>query len=67
MQFVQIFFGVVIFFQIVGVCIEELYLVQQWNGQGILELLWIVFVVGGFWLIIDMWRGEIIFEIDLYL
>ena len=25
--------------QIVGVCTEELHAAQQWNGQGILELL----------------------------
>uniref|UniRef100_U3I4G1 SUFU negative regulator of hedgehog signaling n=1 Tax=Anas platyrhynchos platyrhynchos TaxID=8840 RepID=U3I4G1_ANAPP len=55
------------FFQIVGVCTEELHAAQQWNGQGILELLRTVPVAGGPWLITDMRRGETIFEIDPHL
>ncbi|CAH6945922.1 Sufu [Phodopus roborovskii] len=52
---------------IVGVCTEELHSAQQWNGQGILELLRTVPVAGGPWLITDMRRGETIFEIDPHL
>ncbi|KAI2657715.1 hypothetical protein H4Q32_009098 [Labeo rohita] len=36
---VQTPFGHVSFLQIVGVCTEELQAAQQWNGQGILDLL----------------------------
>uniref|UniRef100_A0AAR2KXX8 Suppressor of fused homolog n=1 Tax=Pygocentrus nattereri TaxID=42514 RepID=A0AAR2KXX8_PYGNA len=39
MQPVQTPFGLVSFLQIVGVCTEELQAAQQWNGQGILDLL----------------------------
>ncbi|XP_064419024.1 suppressor of fused homolog isoform X2 [Latimeria chalumnae] len=60
-------FGLVSFLQIVGVCTEELQAAQQWNGQGILELLRTVPVAGGPWLITDMRRGETIFEIDPHL
>nr|XP_042701123.1 suppressor of fused homolog isoform X1 [Chrysemys picta bellii] len=67
MQPVQTPFGVVNFLQIVGVCTEELHAAQQWNGQGILELLRTVPVAGGLWLITDMRRGETIFEIDPHL
>ncbi|KAH0504568.1 Suppressor of fused-like protein [Microtus ochrogaster] len=67
MQPVQTPFGVVTFLQIVGVCTEELHSAQQWNGQGILELLRTVPVAGGPWLITDMRRGETIFEIDPHL
>ncbi|XP_072477228.1 suppressor of fused homolog isoform X3 [Notamacropus eugenii] len=67
MQPVQTPFGLVIFLQIVGVCTEELHAAQQWNGQGILELLRTVPVAGGPWLITDMRRGETIFEIDPHL
>uniref|UniRef100_A0A8C3XS34 Suppressor of fused homolog n=1 Tax=Chelydra serpentina TaxID=8475 RepID=A0A8C3XS34_CHESE len=67
MQPVQTPFGVVNFLQIVGVCTEELHAAQQWNGQGILELLRTVPVAGGPWLITDMRRGETIFEIDPHL
>ncbi|KAM6347886.1 suppressor of fused homolog isoform 6-T7 [Alca torda] len=67
MQPVQTPFGVVTFLQIVGVCTEELHAAQQWNGQGILELLRTVPVAGGPWLITDMRRGETIFEIDPHL
>ncbi|KAM9476967.1 suppressor of fused homolog isoform 2-T2 [Clarias gariepinus] len=64
MQPVQTPFGVVSFLQIVGVCTEELQAAQQWNGQGILDLLRGVRVAGGPWLITDMRRGETIFDID---
>ncbi|XP_047281295.1 suppressor of fused homolog isoform X8 [Homo sapiens] len=67
MQPVQTPFGVVTFLQIVGVCTEELHSAQQWNGQGILELLRTVPIAGGPWLITDMRRGETIFEIDPHL
>uniref|UniRef100_A0A452IIG0 Suppressor of fused homolog n=1 Tax=Gopherus agassizii TaxID=38772 RepID=A0A452IIG0_9SAUR len=67
MQPVQTPFGIVNFLQIVGVCTEELHAAQQWNGQGILELLRTVPVAGGLWLITDMRRGETIFEIDPHL
>ncbi|EMP29091.1 Suppressor of fused like protein [Chelonia mydas] len=67
MQPVQTPFGLVNFLQIVGVCTEELHAAQQWNGQGILELLRTVPVAGGPWLITDMRRGETIFEIDPHL
>ncbi|XP_062988640.1 suppressor of fused homolog isoform X4 [Elgaria multicarinata webbii] len=67
MQPVQTPFGIVSFLQIVGVCTEELHAAQQWNGQGILELLRTVPVAGGPWLITDMRRGETIFEIDPHL
>ncbi|XP_039217577.1 suppressor of fused homolog isoform X1 [Crotalus tigris] len=67
MQPVQTPFGIVTFLQIVGVCTEELHAAQQWNGQGILELLRTVPVAGGPWLITDMRRGETIFEIDPHL
>ncbi|XP_059755805.1 suppressor of fused homolog isoform X2 [Balaenoptera ricei] len=67
MQPVQTPFGVVTFLQIVGVCTEELHAAQQWNGQGILELLRTVPIAGGPWLITDMRRGETIFEIDPHL
>ncbi|XP_073452250.1 suppressor of fused homolog isoform X3 [Aquarana catesbeiana] len=67
MQPVQTPFGVVSFLQIVGVCTEELHAAQQWNGQGILELLRTVPLAGGPWLITDMRRGETIFEIDPHL
>ncbi|XP_010624811.1 suppressor of fused homolog [Fukomys damarensis] len=67
LQPVQTPFGVVTFLQIVGVCTEELHSAQQWNGQGILELLRTVPVAGGPWLITDMRRGETIFEIDPHL
>ncbi|XP_042192628.1 suppressor of fused homolog isoform X2 [Callorhinchus milii] len=60
-------FGTVAFLQIVGVCTEELQAAQQWNGQGILELLRTVPVAGGHWLITDMRRGETIFESDPHL
>ncbi|XP_078079259.1 suppressor of fused homolog isoform X5 [Mustelus asterias] len=60
-------FGTVAFLQIVGVCTEELQAAQQWNGQGILELLRTVPVAGGSWLITDMRRGETIFESDPHL
>ncbi|XP_059508945.1 suppressor of fused homolog isoform X1 [Stegostoma tigrinum] len=60
-------FGTVAFLQIVGVCTEELQAAQQWNGQGILELLRTVPVAGGSWLITDMRRGETIFETDPHL
>ncbi|KAG9341137.1 hypothetical protein JZ751_019891 [Albula glossodonta] len=39
MQPVQTPFGLITFLQIVGVCTEELQAAQQWNGQGILDLL----------------------------
>ncbi|XP_026134489.1 suppressor of fused homolog isoform X4 [Carassius auratus] len=61
---VQTPFGHVSFLQIVGVCTEELQAAQQWNGQGILDLLRGVHIAGGPWLITDMRRGETIFEID---
>uniref|UniRef100_A0A669EW47 Suppressor of fused homolog n=1 Tax=Oreochromis niloticus TaxID=8128 RepID=A0A669EW47_ORENI len=64
MQPIQTPFGTVSFLQIVGVCTEELQAAQQWNGQGILELMRGVRVAGGPWLITDMRRGETIFEID---
>uniref|UniRef100_A0A8C5R312 Suppressor of fused homolog n=1 Tax=Leptobrachium leishanense TaxID=445787 RepID=A0A8C5R312_9ANUR len=67
MQPVQTPFGMVSFLQIVGICTEELHAAQQWNGQGILELLRTVPVAGGPWLITDMRRGETIFEIDPHL
>uniref|UniRef100_A0A8C7TTR7 Suppressor of fused homolog n=1 Tax=Oncorhynchus mykiss TaxID=8022 RepID=A0A8C7TTR7_ONCMY len=60
-------FGLVNFLQIVGVCTEELQAAQQWNGQGMLELLRGVHVAGGPWLITDMRRGETIFDIDPHL
>uniref|UniRef100_A0A9J8CJ30 Suppressor of fused homolog n=1 Tax=Cyprinus carpio carpio TaxID=630221 RepID=A0A9J8CJ30_CYPCA len=61
---VQTPFGHVSFLQIVGVCTEELQAAQQWNGQGILDLLRGVHIAGGPWLITDMRRGETIFDID---
>ncbi|KAG7334220.1 hypothetical protein KOW79_002627 [Hemibagrus wyckioides] len=67
MQPVQTPFGLVSFLQIVGVCTEELQAAQQWNGQGILDLLRGVHVAGGPWLITDMRRGETIFDIDPHL
>uniref|UniRef100_A0A8B9HA78 Suppressor of fused homolog n=1 Tax=Astyanax mexicanus TaxID=7994 RepID=A0A8B9HA78_ASTMX len=67
MQPVQTPFGIVSFLQIVGVCTEELQAAQQWNGQGILDLLRGVHVAGGPWLITDMRRGETIFDIDPHL
>ncbi|XP_052427948.1 suppressor of fused homolog isoform X1 [Carassius gibelio] len=67
MQPVQTPFGHVSFLQIVGVCTEELQAAQQWNGQGILDLLREVHIAGGPWLITDMRRGETIFEIDPHL
>ncbi|KAI5606856.1 suppressor of fused-like [Silurus asotus] len=67
MQPVQTHFGLVSFLQIVGVCTEELQAAQQWNGQGILDLLRGVRVAGGPWLITDMRRGETIFDIDPHL
>lgn len=67
MQPVQTPFGNVSFLQIVGVCTEELQAAQQWNGQGILELMRGVRVAGGPWLITDMRRGETIFDIDPHL
>ncbi|XP_062852085.1 suppressor of fused homolog isoform X1 [Trichomycterus rosablanca] len=67
MQPVQTPFGHVNFLQIVGVCTEELQAAQQWNGQGILDLLRGVRVAGGPWLITDMRRGETIFDIDPHL
>uniref|UniRef100_A0A8C7WQ17 Suppressor of fused homolog n=1 Tax=Oryzias sinensis TaxID=183150 RepID=A0A8C7WQ17_9TELE len=65
MQPIQTPFGTVSFLQIVGVCTEELQAAQQWNGQGILELM--RGISGGPWLITDMRRGETIFEIDPHL
>ncbi|KAJ8418100.1 hypothetical protein AAFF_G00138090 [Aldrovandia affinis] len=67
MQSVQTPFGLITFLQIVGVCTEELQAAQQWNGQGILDLLRGVHVAGGPWLITDMRRGETIFDIDPHL
>lgn len=67
MQPVQTPFGLVSFLQIVGVCTEELQAAQQWNGQGILDLLRGVHVAGGPWLITDMRRGETIFDFDPHL
>ncbi|XP_051504756.1 suppressor of fused homolog isoform X2 [Myxocyprinus asiaticus] len=67
MQPVQTPFGLVSFLQIVGVCTEELQAAQQWNGQGILDLLRGVHIAGGPWLITDMRRGETIFDIDPHL
>ncbi|XP_066535034.1 suppressor of fused homolog isoform X2 [Hoplias malabaricus] len=67
MQPVQTPFGHVNFLQIVGVCTEELQAAQQWNGQGILDLLRGVHIAGGPWLITDMRRGETIFDIDPHL
>uniref|UniRef100_H3DGH5 Suppressor of fused homolog n=1 Tax=Tetraodon nigroviridis TaxID=99883 RepID=H3DGH5_TETNG len=67
MQPIQTPFGTVAFLQIVGVCTEELQAAQQWNGQGILELMRGVRVAGGPWLITDMRRGETIFDIDPHL
>ncbi|KAF4105655.1 suppressor of fused homolog isoform X3 [Onychostoma macrolepis] len=67
MQPVQTPFGHVSFLQIVGVCTEELQAAQQWNGQGILDLLRGVHIAGGPWLITDMRRGETIFDIDPHL
>uniref|UniRef100_A0A8C1XCK9 Suppressor of fused homolog n=1 Tax=Cyprinus carpio TaxID=7962 RepID=A0A8C1XCK9_CYPCA len=67
MQPVQTPFGHISFLQIVGVCTEELQAAQQWNGQGILDLLRGVHIAGGPWLITDMRRGETIFEIDPHL
>ncbi|MBN3295849.1 SUFU protein, partial [Amia calva] len=67
LQPVQTPFGLVTFLQIVGVCTEELQAAQQWNGQGILDLLRCVHVAGGPWLITDMRRGETIFDIDPHL
>uniref|UniRef100_A0AAY4E2H7 Suppressor of fused homolog n=1 Tax=Denticeps clupeoides TaxID=299321 RepID=A0AAY4E2H7_9TELE len=67
MQPVQTPFGHVSFLQIVGVCTEELQAAQQWNGQGILDLLRGVRVAGGPWLITDMRRGETVFDIDPHL
>ncbi|XP_051507498.1 suppressor of fused homolog isoform X4 [Myxocyprinus asiaticus] len=67
MQAVQTPFGHVSFLQIVGICTEELQAAQQWNGQGILDLLRGVHIAGGPWLITDMRRGETIFDIDPHL
>lgn len=67
MQPVHTPFGIISFLQIVGVCTEELQAAQQWNGQGILELLRGVHVAGGPWLVTDMRRGETIFDIDPHL
>ncbi|XP_034041060.1 suppressor of fused homolog isoform X1 [Thalassophryne amazonica] len=67
MQPIQTPFGSLNFLQIVGVCTEELQAAQQWNGQGILELMRGVRVAGGPWLITDMRRGETIFDIDPHL
>ncbi|KAL4640653.1 hypothetical protein GN956_G11114 [Arapaima gigas] len=67
LQPVQTPFGLVTFLQIVGVCTEELQAAQQWNGQGVLELLRTVHVAGGPWLLTDMRRGETIFDIDPHL
>ncbi|MBN3284624.1 SUFU protein, partial [Polyodon spathula] len=67
LQPVQTPFGLLTFLQIVGVCTEELQAAQQWNGQGVLDLLRTVHVAGGPWLITDMRRGETIFEIDPHL
>ncbi|XP_023678255.1 suppressor of fused homolog isoform X2 [Paramormyrops kingsleyae] len=59
--------GLVTFLQIVGICAEELQAAQQWNGQGVLDLLRGVRVAGGPWLITDMRRGETVFDIDPHL
>uniref|UniRef100_A0A8C9V4I6 PDZ domain containing 7a n=1 Tax=Scleropages formosus TaxID=113540 RepID=A0A8C9V4I6_SCLFO len=67
LQPVQTPFGLVTFLQIVGVCTEELQAAQQWNGQGVLDLLRSVHMAGGPWLITDMRRGETIFDIDPHL
>ncbi|XP_051946403.1 suppressor of fused homolog isoform X1 [Xyrauchen texanus] len=67
MQSMQTPFGHVSFLQIVGICTEELQAAQQWNGQGILDLLRGVHIAGGPWLITDMRRGETIFDIDPHL
>uniref|UniRef100_A0A673KYF6 Suppressor of fused homolog n=1 Tax=Sinocyclocheilus rhinocerous TaxID=307959 RepID=A0A673KYF6_9TELE len=67
MQPMQTPFGHISFLQIVGVCTEELQAAQQWNGQGILDLLRGVHIAGGPWLITDMRRGETIFDIDPHL
>ncbi|XP_076830234.1 suppressor of fused homolog isoform X2 [Brachyhypopomus gauderio] len=67
MQPVHTPFGLVTFLQIVGVCTEELQAAQQWNGQGVLDLLREVRVAGGPWLITDMRRGETIFDTDPHL
>ncbi|CAD5118780.1 DgyrCDS7458 [Dimorphilus gyrociliatus] len=57
-------FGSLSFVQIVGICFEELKAAQQWNGNGVLELLKSVNLPGGPWLITDMRRGESLFELD---
>ncbi|CAK8681568.1 unnamed protein product [Clavelina lepadiformis] len=56
--------GTVNFIQVVGVCTEELQAAQQWNGPGVIELLKTTSISGGPWLVIDMRRGETIFELD---
>ncbi|KAG1659861.1 Suppressor of fused [Nymphon striatum] len=60
-------FGPVNFVQIVGICTEELQVVQQWNGPGIINLMKSVRGIGGPWLVTNMRRGETILEIDPHL
>jgi suppressor of fused-like protein len=48
----------------VGVTSEELSAAQQWNVQGILDLLKRKPLSGGEWLITNMRRGESLFDID---
>lgn len=56
--------GTVQFVQVVGITSEELRAVQHWNGAGVLDILRRSLVTGGPWLVLDMRRGESMYELE---
>ncbi|CAG7836840.1 unnamed protein product [Allacma fusca] len=62
---IQTPFGLVEFVQVVGITMEELEAVQQWNGPSFLSLMRRYPQCGGEFLVTDMRRGETIFEFDV--
>jgi len=57
-------FGYINFYQIVGICNDELHAVQQWNGHGIINLMKNMPETGGQWLVTDMERRTSLFQLN---
>ncbi|XP_012560454.1 suppressor of fused homolog isoform X1 [Hydra vulgaris] len=57
-------YGSLNFIQIVGICAEELFAAQHWNGFAIINLMKQIPAAGGHWLLTDMTRCESIFAFN---
>ncbi|CDS41122.1 suppressor of fused [Echinococcus multilocularis] len=57
-------YGWVCFLQIVGLCDEELRLVQRWTGGQVADILRQQGTTGGGLLVTDLWREQSIFELE---